>query len=112
MYISALSYAHKLKGVQDNTQTFIVKKALQGLHRKQGTSVDPRVPISISILEQVIDALPAICKAPYEAVLFSTIFSVSYYGLLRVGEVLSIQLTQLSIYKDKVNIIIPKSKTD
>lgn len=109
MYISALSYAHKLKGVQDNTQTFIVKKALQGLHRKQGTSVDP---ISISILEQVIDALPAVCKAPYEAVLFSTIFSVSYYGLLRVGEVLSIQLTQLSIYKDKVNIIIPKSKTD
>lgn len=43
LYISALSYIHKLRGIQDNTQSFIVKKALQGLHKKRGVTIDPRI---------------------------------------------------------------------
>lgn len=73
LYISALSYIHKLRGIQDNTQSFIVKKALQGLHKKRGVTIDPRIPLTLSILQRVILALPSICRSPYESVLFSTI---------------------------------------
>ncbi|XP_056006415.1 uncharacterized protein LOC125667915 isoform X2 [Ostrea edulis] len=112
LYISALSYFHKLRGIQDNTQSFIVKKALQGLHKKRGNPVDPRIPLTISILQRVVSALPSVCRSPYEAALFSTIFSIAYHGLLRVSEVLSIHRAHISLTKNNVSILIPRSKTD
>ncbi|XP_061164625.1 uncharacterized protein LOC133173655 [Saccostrea echinata] len=112
LYISNLSYIHKLRGIQDNTQSFIVKKALQGLHKKRGITVDPRSPLAISILQRLVAALPSVCRSPYEAVLFSTVFSIAYHGLLRASEVLSIHRLHISLTKSKVSILIPRSKTD
>ncbi|XP_078339010.1 uncharacterized protein LOC111100709 isoform X3 [Crassostrea virginica] len=112
LYISALSYIHKIRGIQDNTQSFIVKKALQGLHRSRGVTADPRTPLTLSILQLVVSALPSVCRSPYEAVLFSTLFSCAYYGLLRVSEVLNIQKAHISLSNFKVSILIPRSKTD
>lgn len=112
LYISALSYIHKLRGIQDNTQSFIVKKALQGLHKKRGVTIDPRIPLTLSILQRVILALPSICRSPYESVLFSTIFSITYHGLLRVSEVLAIHRAHISVEGNSVSILIPRSKTD
>ena len=112
LYNSALSYIHKIRGIQDNTQSFIVKKALQGLHRSRGVTADPRTPLTLSILQLVVSALPSVCRSPYEAVLFSTLFSCAYYGLLRVSEVLNIQKAHISLSNFKVSILIPRSKTD
>ena len=100
------------EGIQDNTQSFIVKKALQGLHRSRGVTADPRTPLTLSILQLVVSALPSVCRSPYEAVLFSTLFSCAYYGLLRVSEVLNIQKAHISLSNFKVSILIPRSKTD
>ncbi|XP_062613384.1 uncharacterized protein LOC134275160 [Saccostrea cucullata] len=112
LYISALSYIHKLRGIQDNTQSFIVKKALQGLHKKRGIAVDSRIPLTVSILEHVVSALPSVCRSSYEAVLFSTLFSIAYHGLLRVSEVLNIHRAHITFTRSKVSILIPRSKTD
>ncbi|XP_062582805.1 uncharacterized protein LOC134244566 [Saccostrea cucullata] len=112
LYISALSYIHKLRGIQDNTQSFIVKKALQGLHKKRGITLDSRIPLTVSILEHIVSALPSVCRSSYEAVLFSTLFSIAYHGLLRVSEVLNIHRAHITFTRSKVSILIPRSKTD
>lgn len=48
-HISAFSYVHKLLGLPDPSQMFIVKKLLRGCH-KMGRSVDSRLPITRDIL--------------------------------------------------------------
>jgi hypothetical protein len=85
LYISALSYFHKLRQVPDPTSSFLVSKALQGLVRLNNT-IDTRYPITISILEKLLAALPSVCSSPYEGKLFASAFVLTYYGLLRVGE--------------------------
>jgi hypothetical protein len=85
LYIIALSYFHKLRQVADPTSSFLVSKALQGLARLNKT-IDTRYPITISILEKLLAALPSVCLSPYEGKLFASAFVLAYYGLLRVGE--------------------------
>ena len=48
LYISALSYIYKIRGVKDNTQTFIVK--MQGLHRSRGVTADSRTLLFVGHL--------------------------------------------------------------
>lgn len=58
-HISAFSYVHKLLGLPDPSQMFIVKKLLRGCY-KMGRSVDSRLPITRDILKKIINALPHI----------------------------------------------------
>lgn len=56
-HISAFSYVHKLLGLPDPSQMFIVKKLLRGCHKME-RSVDSRLPITRDILKKIINALP------------------------------------------------------
>jgi hypothetical protein len=49
-YMSVISYLHKIGEFHDVTQSFVIKKSLQGL-RKIGDKKDTRLPITYSILQ-------------------------------------------------------------
>lgn len=85
LYISAIAFFHKLKGLQDPTNNFLISKALQDLKRTRSTTQDSRCPITFHILLKITASLPTICS-PYEVKLFSCAFSLAYFALLRVGE--------------------------
>ena len=84
-YLSAVSYIHKIKHYSDPTQSFLIKKILDGLKRLRSRS-DIRAPITYDILVQICQVLPFVCFNTYEIALFRAIFSLAYFGLLRVGE--------------------------
>ncbi|XP_076075986.1 uncharacterized protein LOC143046807 [Mytilus galloprovincialis] len=87
-YISGVSYHHKIQGIQDTTTFFIIGKALEGIKRIQGGKRnDIRAPITVQLLSDMISCLDKVCKNKYEAFLFSAVFSVAFFGLLRVGEI-------------------------
>ncbi|CAG2205563.1 unnamed protein product [Mytilus edulis] len=87
-YISGVSYHHKIQGIQDTTKFFIIGKALEGIKRIQGGKRnDIRAPITVKLLSDMISCLDKVCKNKYEAALFSAVFSVAFFGLLRVGEI-------------------------
>jgi hypothetical protein len=48
--MSVISYLHKIGEFHDVTQSFVIKKSLQGL-RKIGDKKDTRLPITYSILQ-------------------------------------------------------------
>ena len=48
-YMSALSYFHKIKGFPDPTQSFVIRKCLQGYQKERATN-DQRKPITLNIL--------------------------------------------------------------
>ena len=55
-YLSALGYIHKITGLSDPTTSFIVSKLMAGAYRSR-LSFDLRLPITITILDQLVDAL-------------------------------------------------------
>ena len=87
-YISAVSYKCKLHGFVDPTQSFVVSKLLKGMSRLQKRS-DVRLPISLSLLCDLIRILPAVCSSKFEASLFAAAFAVAFFGFFRIGELVS-----------------------
>ena len=88
-YISGLSHFHKLHNFPDNTQVFVVGKMIEGLKRKRPSQPDVLVPISLDLLKRLITSLRSICTSTYEAALFSFPFSLVFFALLRIREIMS-----------------------
>lgn len=84
-YVSGVGYFYKLRGMSDPTKDFLVSKLLEGSRRGCG-SVDNRVPISLPVLQQLIDSLPHICSSQFESTMFKAVFLGAFFGFLRVGE--------------------------
>lgn len=123
LYVRALSFNHKLKAQHDTTKSFLVSKAIEGLKRSKGKTVDTRGPITRPLLRQLISSLPTVCSSQYEATLFTAAFSLAYFGLLRVGEFTTtnkspsthcLKLHNVTVHSHQSNLrlTIPHSKTD
>jgi hypothetical protein len=122
-YIAGISHTHKTLGLIDPTKSFLVVKALEGLRRIQGGQVnDPRAPISIQLLGEIIACLKYICTNAYEQVLFTAAFSLAFFGLLRVSEFTTptnkasshrqLLVSDISVSTNMVLLRIRWSKTD
>lgn len=119
-YISAIGYKCKIEGLMDNSNRFIVAKLLQGFKRLRNR-VDGRLPLTEHMLAQLIRVLTSICHNKYEAILFSSAYTLTFFAFLRVGEltlskgnnsevILGIQDVKI---KDKnLQIVLRHSKTD
>lgn len=120
-YLAGLSYLTKLQDFQDPTDQFLVSKLLQGLKRIKHTQ-DSRLPITKHLLQRIITILPSVCKDNYESLLFSSAFSIAFYGLLRVSEVIVTPkqnhrvLLREHLHIDHINkqlhLLVKFSKTD
>ncbi|MEW8547200.1 MAG: tyrosine-type recombinase/integrase [Candidatus Thiodiazotropha sp.] len=74
------------------------------------------------MLQAFPTALNNVTSSAYEALLFSTAFSVAFFGFLRIGEMIAdgkscdtsriIQLSDVSIYDENIKITLRFSKTD
>ena len=87
-YISAIGYAHKLASVSDPTQSAIVQKAVMSLKSK-GHSLDTRSPITLSVLQTLIDSLNSASFPNFDKALMQAVMTVAFYGLFRIGELLA-----------------------
>ena len=85
-YVSGLSHSHKILNFPDNTKSFIIVKMLEGLRRKKPHRPDTRAPVSPGLLKRLISSLQFVCSSHYEAVMFSSAFSLAFYAMLRVSE--------------------------
>lgn len=84
-YMHGLSFYQKLANLNSLFQSFLVQKMLEGVKRL-GTRADTRAPLTRGLLSRLCQSLPSICKSPYETLLFQAAFSLAYFGLFRVGE--------------------------
>ena len=84
-YISAIGYIHKVMGMQDNTQHFIIVKALNGF-KKIRSSKENRFPITLQILKGLINSLPHTCTSLFMSKLLKAMYLLAFHAFLRVGE--------------------------
>ena len=99
----------------------MVKKMLKGFQRINPTK-DSRAPITLQMLQAFPMALKNVTSSAYRALLFSTAFSVAFFGFLRIGEMIAtrksgdnsriIQISDVVVYDENVKITLRFSKTD
>lgn len=84
-YIAGINYYHKLHGWGDFQNSFVIQKTLEGCRRK-ARAKDSRAPISLGILKEICKVLPEVCYNDFETCLFKALFTMAYFGLFRVSE--------------------------
>ena len=84
-FISAISFVHKLLGVTDPANEFIIKQALKGARRMAG-SRDGRLPITRALLVDIINAAVKTLLCNFTKTRFVAMCSLAFHALLRLGE--------------------------
>ena len=102
-YVSGLSFVLKGRDLEDTTQSFIIQNMIKGANKLYGR-VDVRCPITMDILLKLPNALQFVSNSMYESTMFTAAFSLSYFGLLRVGEVLFADC-QMSVRLYKIQML-------
>ena len=84
-HVSAIAAVHKIAGVTDPTDTFLIQKVLQGARRAR-PQCDTRLPITFPILMKLVDSLPHICDSYWDRSLYRCMYLMAFFAFLRVGE--------------------------
>ena len=83
---SGLNFSNKLHEHIDYSQSFVVQKYL-AVVSKTNKRNDIRKIITMSLLKQIIEALPNICSSYFEATLVGSIFHNHYLAFWGIEEV-------------------------
>ena len=84
-YISAISYVHKLASVADPTKAPLIIQILKG-YRKLTPVNDVRLPITLSVLRNLIRAFEHSLSSHYQSHLMSAMRALAFFAFLRIGE--------------------------
>ncbi len=124
-YVSAIAFIHKTNCWSDPYDNFVIKKVLEGCRRTKPNTDDTRLPITSTVLHNIICKLPFVCSSTFETSLFKAALLLAFCGFLRVSEyaahakhgntsrMLQVSDVHISGYGDVgMDVIIRHSKTD
>lgn len=83
--VSAIAHLHKLYGFEDPTKFFFIQQALKGIDKARRTH-DIRQPLTVPLLAKLVDALESLLKDKMSVALYTSMFTLAFFGLLRIGE--------------------------
>lgn len=98
----------------------MAKKMLEGCHRSRKVK-DIRAPISRKVLLAIFNIIQEICYNDYESNLFKSLFTIAYFGLFRVSELVvasntligtALMSENIQLDKNSVVITLLKYKTN
>jgi len=107
-YVAGVSYLHKLNGWYNPQDIFCIKKLLEGCRRTRGQS-DTRAPVTPTMLRNIGEKLQIVCYDRYEALMFKTAYLITYYGLMRVSEVVHTSPNQTTRPLQRTDIRFPST---
>ena len=76
-----------MKGLHDPTKTFLIQKLLTAVGKQR--SPDTRLPITKSVLFQLVRSLQHTNSSAAQRTLFTAMFLITFYGFFRIGELAS-----------------------
>jgi hypothetical protein len=80
-YISALGYSQKLMGLMDPTKIFYIVQMLKG-YGKQGFRLDARLPVTLTILNRLLMAVPHCVATYYDQCQFRAMCALAFFVFL------------------------------
>jgi site-specific recombinase XerD len=106
----ALKHWHVYQGFVDPTQSPLVKKVMQGIHRLHGTPKNKAQALTLDQLILIHRSLKG--QDSLRALRDNALLQIGFFGAFRVSELLAIHVEHLKITSEGIRIIIPRSKTD
>ncbi|KFR11440.1 hypothetical protein N306_13415, partial [Opisthocomus hoazin] len=88
-YVEGLSFISKLVDRPDPLQDPVICHMISRLKCRAGSSTDKYCPITIEVLRSLLGTLESVCSSPYECVLFRAMFTVAFFGALRIEEMVT-----------------------
>ena len=85
-YLSAIGYAHRLTGVNDTTETVLIRQILKG-YRKLAPSHYVRLSITLPILRRIIVSFQRTTESAYQLQILTAMCSLAFFAFLRFGEI-------------------------
>ena len=87
LHLSVIFYAHKVGGFCDPTKSFLIQKLVTALSRHRHSDI--RLPITRPVLHELVRSLEYTNSSAFQRTLFSAMFLTAFYGLFRIGELLT-----------------------
>ena len=87
--MSALAFHDRIHGYKDFTSNFRIKKIIEGWSKERSHVRDSRAPISPAILEKNLAVTAYYMQAHIEDALFQVASLLTFFGLLRISEVVA-----------------------
>ena len=87
-YLSAVAYVQKMLNLQNPTTNFLITNLVRGSQSLQ-PSYDMRLPITIHILNKLVESLMHVSQTHYHRLLFTAMFLFAFHTFARVGEITS-----------------------
>lgn len=117
--LAGISFFFRLNGFKGVNESFLVKQALKGYKKSNGSNGSRR-PITLEILACLFYCLPSICFSEFETQLFQTAFITAFFAALRISELVApkagcrsgLQYADVFLWPEQVVMNIRKSKTD
>lgn len=84
-YVSSIGFVHRIASLPDPTKTDMIKLILRG-YSKHNKQLDHRLPITLPILEQIVNAMEHTISSAYQKKLMKAMCTMAFFAALRVGE--------------------------
>ena len=85
-YLSAISYALRLAGVNDPTETALIRQILKG-YSKLTPVHNVHLPITLPILRQIIASFQRNTESAYKLQMRTAMCSLAFFAFLCIGEI-------------------------
>ena len=111
--MSPISFIHKLYNKHDPVQNFLVSKLLKGLRKIRPVN-DTRLPISPSMLSDMVSSLPVIGFSLFEQLIFKAMATLAFAAFLRPGEMTespnNLQFQDVSLFRSHIIVVFRRFK--
>ena len=107
---NALAWVHSAAGLASPVGSSVVRATLEGLQRILAKPVVKKVPITVEMLQQIVEDSKR--SGTLSDLRLSTACLLSFAGFLRFSELIQIRPCDISIREDAMVLRLPCSKTD
>ena len=106
-----IRWGHHVVGLKSPTDHPFVKLAFEGCQRLSVREKNRKVPMSPETIKQIVDKFTSKINANLLELRTVVVCLLGFSGFFRIEELLTIQLKEVSISRDYLKIVVPKSKT-
>ncbi|KFQ34251.1 hypothetical protein N331_00829, partial [Merops nubicus] len=92
-YMKGLSFISRMVDRLDPLKDPVICHMMSRLKYRTATSNDKYSPVTIEVLRSLLGTLESVCSSPYECILFRAMFTVAFFGALRVEEMVANRAT-------------------
>ena len=109
--VAGLGYFHSIASYPNPGSHILIKKLIKGSKNLNG-STDMRLPITVTILRQLVEVLKHITSTEYDNHLYAAMITLAFHALLRIGENTVSSNANHTLLEDHVELIYNSSVLD